>query len=88
MLDLKKKAIGGIKNMLEDRLSNRMRPQPSPEPESEEAGEDPAEKRTESPGEEKMEESQELDLPDGADLSRLSSQEQQELKDLYAKMGC
>lgn len=86
MLDLKKKALGGIKGMLEDRLAQRLKPAAAPD--SDEGQENPAEEASESPEMEKSEEGLEAKLPPGADVNALSPEEQEQLKSLYEKMGC
>lgn len=94
--DMKKKAIGGIKEMLEGRMVDRMKPKPPPpginaakpgDPDSE-AGEDPKEEAMESPVMEGKENDLESKLPPGAEMDRLSPEEQHQLEMLYSKMGC
>jgi hypothetical protein len=83
MIELKKKALGGIKGMLEDRLSNRLKPKAEPQESREEdlpVDGDELPESDESP--------EGLEVPEGADISRLAPEEQQQLKDLYTKMGC
>lgn len=82
MFDLKKKALGGIKGMLEDRMAKRIAPPSAPEESpQEEAGETPSMEASEN-------EVDGVQLPPGADVSKLSPEERQQLEQLYAKMGC
>lgn len=90
MLELKKKAIGGIKEMLEGRLAKRMQPDREDKAEGPETGPPDAEDRAEGPEQPAEGSTADLqqDLPQGADLSKLSPEEQKQLEALYAKMGC
>jgi hypothetical protein len=84
MIEMKKKAIGSIKGMLEGRLAGRMRPKP---PQDDESMENPSEEATETGAEEAAElpgEDQHDELP-GTD--KLTPEEIQQLKMLLAKMG-
>lgn len=101
MLDLKKKAISGIKGMLEDRMAGDMKPKavevdiaamgkkPMDSEDAHEGPEIPGEK----PDAEDVKEGPETGalqgkLPEDADLGALSPEEKQELERLYSKMGC
>jgi hypothetical protein len=85
MLDLKKKALGDVKGMLEKRMASRLAPKQAPvEEQAPMEGE-------ESPAQEKAEYEEgglEAKVPPGADLQALSPEEQQQLEELYQKMGC
>lgn len=85
MLELKKKVMGDLQGMLDDRLANRLKPKAveveatleKPEGSSEES---PLQSASEQPGEEAAEA--------GGDISKLTPEEQELLQKLYAKMGC
>lgn len=100
MLDLKKKALGGIQSMLEDRMAGRMKPKAvSVEVEAVgkkpgEVGDDEANEPGEGSKPEEMQDAQELkhgegaELTQGGDMDKLSPDEQQQLQMLLEKMGC
>jgi hypothetical protein len=99
MDDLKKKALTGIKGMLEERMVARMKPSPKHEDTEmeespmEEAGESPDIEASEEAGGEHGESGMGGDLKEkiageGGDLSKLTPEEQQQLQHLYDKMGC
>ncbi len=76
-MDVKQKALSGIKEMLEERLSGRMKPKAV------------AVDVTAVGGEPKPEmEGEELQAPPGGDISKLTPEEQMQLQALYDKMGC
>lgn len=88
MLDLKKKAISGIKDMLNDRMSERLKPKATVEVDTAEM----------KPGAAQEEEVVEGDTEpmglagkveaEGGDLSKLNPDERAQLAQLYEKMGC
>lgn len=98
-MDVKNKVLGGIKGMLEDRMSKRLMPKkPAMEiditkvsggkpPEG-----SPAEEAGESAGMEAREDAggdlAEKVAKEGGDISMLSPDEKNQLKMLYEKMGC
>lgn len=92
MIELKKKALGGIKEMLEDRLSSRMRPK------SAVPGEDGPRPMASEPGESQEHEEAELEkgvLPEEGgessgevNIEALSPEEQEQLSALLEKAGC
>lgn len=83
MFELKKKAVSGIKGMLEDRLSERLKPK---KPDEAPVTEETSEAMSEAVG-------GETDLEakvsaEGGDLSKLTPEERATLEQLYEKMGC
>lgn len=80
MEDTKKKALMGIKGMLEERMVARMKPAKEEKSVPDTDG-DPMMDEHSGGLEEKVE-------SEGGDLSKLSPEEQQELQRLYDKMGC
>lgn len=76
MIELRKKALDDLQANLDDRMSERLKPPPEKKPEGEMPEEDGGEVELN------------LDLPEGADVSKLSPEERQQLEELYAKMGC
>jgi hypothetical protein len=86
MIEMKKKAIGGIKSMLEGRLAGRMRPQPDKEDamEGPETGPPDAEDLAEGPEAPPSAEPPTADLPG---VEKLTPEEIEQLKALLAKLG-
>lgn len=84
MLDLKKKALGGIQAMLEDRMTSRLKPK-AVSVEIETVGKKPLEEE----GEETLPMKEEaMESPEGGDMSSLTPEEQSQLQMLLEKMGC
>jgi hypothetical protein len=88
MYDPKEKALSGIEVMIEKRLGSRLQPKKkAPVEVSVEKMESPEEEGMEHAGgaEEGIEDKVEMA---GGDISKLSPEEVDTLKSLYAKMGC
>jgi hypothetical protein len=88
MYDPKEKALSGIEIMIEKRMGSRLKPKKKEvevevEPvEGEEVEKEPMQAEGEEEGiENKVEMA-------GGDISKLSPEEVEQLKSLYAKMGC
>lgn len=86
MLELKKKVMGDLQGMLDDRLANRLKPKAVA-----------VEATMVKPGEEESPEASELhgasephdEMAEGeGDVSKLTPEEQELLQKLYDKMGC
>lgn len=84
MYDPKEKALSGIEIMVEKRMGNRLKPKKK----EVEIEIEPVEEMHSEGGEAPEEESLEAKVPEGADVSALSPEEQEQLKSLYSKMGC
>lgn len=90
---MKKKVLGGIQGMLDERLAGRLKPKAPaahgmPPPEG--GGDDGQVEPGEGTPMEEQQDGTELQskLPEGADVSNLSPEEKLQLEELYAKMGC
>lgn len=89
-MDLKNRAIDGLKEMLEERMANRMRPKP----EAKEAN-PPGESELPSGSEEEVPEvdaEPKLELEEGSEggpsVDNLTPEEQETLNQLLEKAGC
>lgn len=95
-MDLKKKALGGIQAMLEDRMSGRLKPkavsveiEAVKNPGHAEEGEEEALNHIPmKPGEEDEGMEPVAEEKSEGDMSALSPEEQQQLQMLLEKMGC
>lgn len=85
MLEIKKKALSGIREMLNDRMANKLKPKPSVEVEISSEGEEEKPEGTEihESGMEGGEYSE-----GQPNIEALSSEEQTQLEELLNKIGC
>ena len=77
-MDFKKKALGGIKEMLEGRMTERLKPKAPPAEEGAVPADGDVDDVTATSGDD--------GLPPGAE--NLTPEERATLKELYEKMGC
>jgi len=85
MLDLKKKALGGIKGALEERMVDRMKPKANP---AEDDVASPVEEQSMYGAVEGSEDPLSKLEGIGGDLAKLAPEEQDQLKAFLEKMGC